>query len=806
MGGGYYVDLTGQTVRVPEAEEATAVDQGYIPASPEQVKNLTLGEKFGSPGQQAISGLEGGADALTLGLSSQLETKVLGVPAENIRGREGANPLAHGIGTGLGILGPLIFSGGAAALPEAAGEAGTSALRTAAEASAPSLVSKAGEAAASGVKAILPEATTAGGRVATKLATGVVRGGVEGGLFGLGNVIHEDALGDPGLTASSAMEEIGLSALLGGGLGGASGILGGLTAEVPSSKLGQKLADWLPEFEGERNLKAAGAIQSDMSRAAKQMSREELNKIGREAGDLGLVGPFSTPAKTADRAANLMEEAGGRMGDILNEADAAGAKPIGSERLMKRGIDEIVKPLEANPLEKATAAKMREVLDGYRELHAAEGPSFRDLHAMRKQLSDKIYGLKGMMDPDANALKSALHDFRTIVSDELDKGLEKAGLDTQAWKVANREYRVAATIQKFAQKGMDRAAGNHLLSLSGLLSGLTGFAAHGGPLGVGMALGAEGVKRFGSGILSAGAKGMREWLEKGAAEEAAGKSAELISAERQGGADHMAQEAARAPESVAALSQLEKANQAVASRVDKLVSGILTGSGKSVRTAMAKGVADLSTGERLEKVARLAQNPEAMQQHLLAQTSDLNDHAPKTAQALQVGVPMAVGFLHSKAPKMPKPTPLGPKYKLDKAQEWKWNRYFHAVSNPTHILKHAAAGTLTPMDVEAVKTVHPALYAHMQQSVLEHLSNRKEPLPYRQRLMLSMLMGSDLDGTMSPESVMANQATFAMPSQKSGQDVAAPRAPKSTQTGLGKLKTAERARTPSQAIDARMEA
>src|SRR5438067_1591368 len=98
----FFIDSSGSVVPVAADEVQGAAQLGWVPASPKQVQEYQLAEKFGSAGQQAITGLEAAGQALTLGASTHIE-KALGVPAEDIAAREATNPVAHGVGTAVGV-------------------------------------------------------------------------------------------------------------------------------------------------------------------------------------------------------------------------------------------------------------------------------------------------------------------------------------------------------------------------------------------------------------------------------------------------------------------------------------------------------------------------------------------------------------------------------------------------------------------------------------------------------------------------------------------------------------------------------
>src|SRR5216683_4915187 len=222
----HFIDNQGNITELAPDQVKYAGNLGYVPASDEQIKEYELQQKFGSPLEQLKTGLEAAGSALTLGLSTHAE-RILGVNPEDIAARERINPIAHGIGTGVGIAAPLLLTGGAAA-PAEAGALG--AARTAAEFTAPSLIAKAGRAVSGAVEGALGETAAKGvlGRAAT-LGAGSA---LEGAAYSGGQLIHEQALGDPHLTAQKVLAQLGLGAVLGGSLGGALG-----AAEVGLPKL-----------------------------------------------------------------------------------------------------------------------------------------------------------------------------------------------------------------------------------------------------------------------------------------------------------------------------------------------------------------------------------------------------------------------------------------------------------------------------------------------------------------------------------------------------------------------------------------
>jgi hypothetical protein len=198
----------GKLVTIP-ALDRQAVMQGYRAASPEEVHEAQVEEQYGGFSQGLAAAAEGFGSALTGGLSSKLETASGLTTPEAIQGRKEAHPVPHAVGTGVGIAGPLLLTGGAAAPTEAGALA---AAKGAAEFTAPALIARAGRGAAA-----LAERAGLPGAVGT-----YALGATEGALYSGADVTEKALLGDPQLTWEKAASEMGLGAIFGGTLAGGS--------------------------------------------------------------------------------------------------------------------------------------------------------------------------------------------------------------------------------------------------------------------------------------------------------------------------------------------------------------------------------------------------------------------------------------------------------------------------------------------------------------------------------------------------------------------------------------------------------
>ncbi len=75
-----------------------------------------------------------------------------------------------------------------------------------------------------------------------------------------------------------------------------------------------------------------------------------------------------------------------------------------------------------------------------------------DLWKLRKQLDDKIYGLRGLKDPGANETARAYNEIRGVFDDAIKtRFLDKKEL--AKFDKATRQFDVADWFEKFAQRG-----------------------------------------------------------------------------------------------------------------------------------------------------------------------------------------------------------------------------------------------------------------------------------------------------------------------------------------------------------------
>lgn len=883
MSNAFFIAPDGSVVEVtPEQAPNFAAARGYLPASPQQISDFQTQQKYGA--QPGTAFVEHTASALTFGASDVAE-RIAGVPAEDMAGREAANPLASAAGTATGIVAPLVATVGAAALPEGA----AAGLKTAVKLSAPSLIARAGEAAASAV----PKG----------IASKALQYGVEGALYGAGNVVHEAALGDLNLTAQSAAASIGLSALLGGGLGAGAGTLEKLGGKFAASDFAGRVRSMLDDVEGHSNLNATNAMPAKV----KAVLRSKGAEIGNAARDLGIIqNPLlDGPDAILSRAQGVIEESGQAVGKLTEAADAAGAPAKTLEEIAGNAQARIGAALRKEGSTIAVADQVDSVFSRFAEAYADRPMGVADVHALRQDLDNEIYKFGRSLDPFQKPTGGPLTRFRAHLTQEIEDGLKVGGQDIAAWKSANRAIEVGKTMEMLAESGIERSAANNAMHLTGMMGGAAGFVAHGAPGAVAIGAASELARRRGASTVGYLARGLRNLLTEDAltgvvnhtadaivAERAAGaaslatpassEAARLASVEgiatatpatraaeaeahrlgvqadaarmhrlesgvpeqhdlRQsryeakahaealrtaeamgahdlrvgaqssageasrmaaamGGHDSIAQTATAAPEAKATIGLLAKTNQAVEARISRGVAAIAQGAPRVARGEVSAGIAHIFGDDpaearkkyekRAERLRALATDPDKMSAALDQHTGGLQEHAPQTAQALGVTMTRAVAFLTSKLPPSIRPGPLEEPLPPTKSQLSVFHRYQEAVQNPLGVLQQARAGTLTPEAIEALQTVYPPLYDKLKGEIIGYLATNPK-LPYRSKLMLSMLLGKDLDGTLAPLAIARNQALFIRPPPMS-------KAPAQQSKALGKMNLHGRAQTGSQ--------
>lgn len=152
---------------------------------------------------------------------------------------------------------------------------------------------------------------------------------------------------------------------------------------------------------------------------------------------------------------------------------------------------------------------------------------------------------------------------------------------------------------------------------------------------------------------------------------------------------------------------------------------------------------------RMDEIAR-AQSPGAVDQ-AIAQRYPTSD--PELHDALVAQVQRGIAFLDGKAPKqtmLPGVLPGDGAWKPSMAAIEEFGKYVHAVNDPVSVLEDLAKGHVYAEGAETLRTVYPQLYQYAQKELLQAAPEMAKTLTYPRRVMISILYGIPVDGTLNP--------------------------------------------------------
>lgn len=369
----------GEIGSIDGSQLAKAMEEGYQVATPDQVHQHFRKEKFEAPLQQAITGVEGAASALTGGLSTGFEVAAGLARPEDIQARREINPGVHAIGQGVGLVGSaFIPEVGAAGLMERAG---------------------AGAAEALGLGAT------------SKIGSAAVKAAVENGLFQAGDEVSKAFSQDPNQTVQTAMADVGLAGMLGGVIGGGIGAAQPLWKSAVDSKLGgslRSIAKRLGGIEGEGgaaverlaseagvdlapemraalsddpilNSSAQALLKSDT--ASGDAFRQGVSNLKRSADD-SIVNALGKTSAEVEKLPELSKyQAGRNLGETLSSEFSEKVDPV------SKTFDSLRDRYGHEELEKSAASKLKASADSLKEAQNQMAKNLRELQEASKSMN-----------------------------------------------------------------------------------------------------------------------------------------------------------------------------------------------------------------------------------------------------------------------------------------------------------------------------------------------------------------------------------------------------------------------------------
>lgn len=168
----------------------------------------------------------------------------------------------------------------------------------------------------------------------------------------------------------------------------------------------------------------------------------------------------------------------------------------------------------------------------------------------------------------------------------------------------------------------------------------------------------------------------------------------------------------------------------------------------------------------------IEQNPKEM----LEIGGNLGSVMPNHAPILAAKAASAMNYLNSIKPLGAQRAPLDEITPPGDMKNNSYDRNLEIAQNPLSVISRIKDGTLQPNDLGTLDTIYPKLGQKIRLKAAETLASakaNKEPLSYKHRQSLSLLLGEPLDSTMNVQSMQAimqaNGSKTPPPSQQKNQ-------------------------------------
>lgn len=723
----------GQPGNIPAEDALQAFsNQGY------DLESATARQKRMSDDYYASKPIQAGAEAaargLSLGLSTPIQTKILGESPEQIEGLKENNPAIAPVGEVGGFIGGTLFGGPVKA------------------------VVKAGELTTKGLEKVFAKvATNAAEKSAMKsLAEKAVARGigsaVEGAAISAGDVISEKALGNPDMTADNILATVEHGALFGGGLGtlvGGVDALAPLVKEKGVSLLGKNKDAFFDKSSA--ITKELGADDKILARYSDKNPNFKDNLVDLYERE-NAIKPIGGPTVKADMQ-RILEEKGTALDknyqDIVDAGEKSGDK-LGISR------KQIFQELSTDASNNAIALEKKGLLSDSKKLfkmanewgdaadnsvHAdiLDGKELRDL---KKAYNDKV-NYETKVSEGSIPTKQYYNAAKIVDRHIYDLADQAAATNPSIYgdlaknlKQNNTDLSTALTAMKMAKRGESGASEQGLKNILSLF----------GP-----------------------AKIVPKVLMK-AADIGAGIARKTL-----------------------ILSRLERAGTEVQNKIMSGVDNFFSGTKARVAPTSVSALMSNSLSKDPEtnkspknkneaynnfttNLQQYASKPDKTAEKILKNTIRLRNVAPDTGSRVLQRSLEGINFLDSKVPRK-SATPgafdfilAKPRHhKVSSMEMSKFERYVNGVNNPMSLVADLESGKLSSETVEAVKTVYPQFYGRVVDAVTSKLAAEGDKMSYNKRLQLGLLFDIPSDESLVPQNIAALQQSFTAQGQNQPQ-------------------------------------
>lgn len=766
-----------------KASEESEIEASFTDEDMASVQHdLELDEKYGGWTSGVRNAVERALSEGTIGATDFVISKFGG--KEGLRERKKRHKKMGYLGSGVGIIGPLILSGGASSLKEVGKFGGKGLVKglakkgvqKAAKYSAPVQLGKLAHKTEMLTGKLLNKymAETGKKKFAKEvLKKGISKGAgsmVEGAFYNIGHLVSESSLGNEEFNAENVLAYGGEGALWGGLLGGAFGaaptlykgaeevivpiIKNNKVVNFTSKRVGkfkEKFAN--PEYNAWSLSGVADESIDDMIMTQPEVSRN-LPKVLKDILRNTKMKAFSSKNALHKSAKEYLETIGTKIGQNLNKLDDV--------------VDQSILPNKAN-----LAARVQDGLDDLAvELKLLDdaGDVLRDKASRARYqviednkalwddllIDDTVYTAKELQDLKLAHQKQAKwskkenlpmseqisRNISNSVRGELLDVAKAAGPEGAALKKSLLDYQTTATFLGHFTDKMKKKENWWLDAkdwfIGSIVSDLIGM---GGPFVTGLAL-----KTFAKSDLK-------------------NKIRILTGVEK-------ANQTIKKDSKNAISSFFKKEYQRIAPPLGaKFLIDNPLAKDYDNKKPLSESDAMANIGKTLDKIKEDPMSVSAYTQNTYFELA-----APKTFMAAKGIMDRALIFLDSKMPRAASlMNPLFQKKPKYSSQEiYKYKQYLKAIQNPMSVLHDLKQGVLSREGIEAVKFVYPDFYSRLQLETFNHLQG--EPaVDYKQKLQLGILLDMPTEMALQPEMIKGLQQLYkeAQASQAGGTITAA---------------------------------
>ena len=349
-----------------------------------------------------------------------------------------------------------------------------------------------------------------GGQLLGSLATAPVTGVGSGARATVGTGALQGAAAAASDSRADFMSGGAVDAALGAALGSAGGALGyglGQGAKKAGEWVGPRISsaaksarEWLGREASLRSLKAAGAINKDITAMA-QRSPEHVYRTGRTLLDEGVIAPFDTVEQVGKKVDTQKGVVDTLRRAALDEADASGV-PFDMGRFLERAQKEIIEPNLGDPSVAREIESVRQFLGAYGSL---DPMNFSRANHLKSSLQNAQinWGNHWNLNGPSKYLEQFKMALQGIMHEEIDDQIaEAAGEGTKAaFQAAKRRIGPLIYASDRARQGFARELGRDVVGLKDMQAAQMALqssisSGQASPTGLMMAAGAAAANKY----------------------------------------------------------------------------------------------------------------------------------------------------------------------------------------------------------------------------------------------------------------------------------------------------------------------